>query len=87
MNNFFKQAHGILRQRKNHIWLNKCPCYNTAICSKLHGTLFENYISYDIIEKYNIMCFINAYYKLLPTYVDDANSRDDRAILKNATTE
>ena len=32
-------------EEKNPDWLNKVPCYNTAICSKLHGTVFEDYIN------------------------------------------
>ena len=37
-------------------WLNKAPCYNTAICSKLHGSMFEDFITNAITDIYNLMC-------------------------------
>ena len=54
--------------------LNKGPLYNTEIYSKLHGTVFESYISNDRIDRYNLMRYISANDKILPTYVDDAIS-------------
>ena len=61
-------------KENNPYWLNKCPWYNTAICSKLHGTVFEDYIRKIRTERYNIMFYITAHDKLLPTYVYDASS-------------
>ena len=32
----------------NHpYWLNKGPWYNTSICSRLHGSLFEDFITHE----------------------------------------
>ena len=39
-------------------WLNYCPWYNTAICSKLCGSLFEDFITHARTNKYNLICFI-----------------------------
>ena len=45
--------------KSNHInWLNKCPWYNTDICSKLHGIMFEDFITHSMTDKYNLMCSI-----------------------------
>ena len=67
-------------------WLNKGPRYNTAICSKLHGTVFDDFIRNDRTDRYNIMCSIPAHDKQQPTCVDDAGSEVVRAIPKNTTT-
>ena len=37
-------------------------------------------------DRYNIMCYITAHYKLLLTYVDDSRSGGCRAITENETT-
>ena len=36
-------------------WLNKFPWYNTAIFSRLHGSLFEDFITHARTDRYNIM--------------------------------
>ena len=40
--------------------LNKGPWYNTYICSKLHGRLFEDFITYERTDRYNLICSIVA---------------------------
>ena len=48
--------------KNNHQdWLNKGPWYNTDICSKLHGSLFEDFITYARTERYNIICYLVAH--------------------------
>ena len=42
-------------------WLNKGPWYNKAICSRLHGTLFEDFITHAITDRYNLMCYLVAH--------------------------
>ena len=37
-------------------WLNKGPWYNTDICSRLHGSVFEDYIIHAITDRNNLMC-------------------------------
>ena len=70
----------------NTDWLNKSTWYNPSICSKLHGSMFEDYIISARTYRYNNMCSITAHDILIPTYVDDAISGGGRAIPKNATT-
>ena len=50
--------------KSNHqYWLNKYPWYNTAICSRLHGSLFEGFITYAGTDGYNILCYLVAHGK------------------------
>ena len=37
------------------------PWYNTSICKKLHGKLFEVFIRNARTDRYNIMCSIDAH--------------------------
>ena len=37
------------------------PWYNTSICKKLYGKLFEVFIRNSRTERYQIMCYIDAY--------------------------
>ena len=68
-------------------WLNKGPWYNTSICLKLHGSVFEYFITQAITDRYNLMCSLVAHDKIRPAYEDDAGSIGDRSIPKNATTK
>ena len=46
-------------EESNHpYWLNKVPWYNTAICSKFHGKLFEDFIIHGRTDRYQLMCSI-----------------------------
>ena len=67
-------------------WLNKGTWYNTAICLRLHGSLFEDFITHARYERYNLMCSLFAHEKLQPYYEDDEISIGDRSIPKTATT-
>ena len=40
--------------------------YNTYICKKIHGTVFENYIQDARTNKYKLMCSIYAHEKQQP---------------------
>ena len=37
-------------------WFNTGPWYNPAICSKLHGKLFEHFMRHARANRYHIMC-------------------------------
>ena len=75
-------------ERVNHFnWFNKGPWYNTDICSKLHGKLFEDFITKARIDRYHLMCSIFAQDKKQPTYEYEESSIGDRKIPKNSTTE
>ena len=41
-------------------WLNRSPWYNTPISSKLHGSRFEDFITQERTDIYNIMCSLFA---------------------------
>ena len=45
--------------------------YNTSICKKLHGTVFEEYIRNARNDRYNLMCSIDAHVKQQPSSFDD----------------
>ena len=45
----------------NWDWLIDGSWYNTSICKKLHGKLFEGFIINARTDRYNIMCSIDAY--------------------------
>ena len=44
-------------------WLNKGPWYNTAICSSSYRSMFENFITHAITNRYNLMCYLVAHDK------------------------
>ena len=44
--------------------LTGVPWYNTSICKKLHGKLFEGLIINEGTDIYHIMCYIDAYKKI-----------------------
>ena len=66
---------------------NKGPWYNTAICSRLNGSLYEYFITHARTERYNIMCYLVAHGKKQPAYEDEEFSIGDSLITKIATTE
>ena len=75
-------------EESNHTdWLNKVPWYNTAICSRLHGSLFEDFITHARTDRYNLMCSIVSHDKKQPAYEDDESSIGYRLIPKHVTTE
>ena len=74
-----------IKENDHPDWLNKNSLYNTAIGSKIYGTLFDDFIINDRTYRCNIMCSITAHDKLKHTYVDDASSVGSIAIPKNAT--
>ena len=40
--------------------------YNTSICKKLHGNVFEGFIRNSRTDRYNVMCSIDAHEKENP---------------------
>ena len=41
---------------QNSDWMTSDPWYNTSICKKLHGKLFEGFIINARTDRYHIMC-------------------------------
>ena len=71
----------------NHqYFLNKGPWYNKYICSRLHGSMFEDFITHARIDRYNLMRYLVVHDKKLPAYKDYERSIGDRLIPKNVTT-
>ena len=58
--------------------MNKGTWYNKDICSRLHGSLFEDFITHARTDRYNIMCYLVAHDKIQPDYEDDEISLGDR---------
>ena len=67
--------------------LNKGPWYNTAICSRLHGILFEYFITHARANRYNILCSLAAHDKKQHDYEDDEIIIGYRLIPKQVKTE
>ena len=58
--------------KSNHPdWLNKGPWYNTAICSRFHGSLFGYFMTHSITDRYNLLCSLVAHDLKKPAYEDD----------------
>ena len=56
---------------QNPDWLKGGPWYNPSICNNLYGECFEEFIINARTEKYNIMCFIDAYEREHQSYICD----------------
>ena len=61
-------------EKHNSEWITGGPWYNTSICKKIHGKLFEGFIRNVRTDRYNIMCSIDAHKKEHPSYCDDGSS-------------
>ena len=48
---------------QNSDWMTGGTWYNTSICKKLYGKLFEGFIINSRTDRHNIMCSIDAYEK------------------------
>ena len=68
-------------------FLNKGPWYNTFICSKLHGSRFEDFITQTRTYRDNPMCSLFAHDRLQLDYKNDESSTGDMSIPDNATTK
>ena len=64
-------------------WFNKGPCYNTAMCSRLHGSLFEYFITHARTDRYNLMCYLVAHDQNKTAYEDEEISIVDRILPKH----
>ena len=46
-------------------WMRGDPWYNTYICKKLYGKVFEGFIRNEKNDRYDIMCDIDTHEKLI----------------------
>ena len=68
-----------MNTERNHLdWLNKGPWYNRNICSKLHGSTFEDFITQARTYRYHLMCYLVAHDRLQLYYKDDESIIGDR---------
>ena len=51
-------------EKHNSDWITGSPWYNTYICKKLHGKVFEGFIRNSRTDRSNIMCSIDAHQKI-----------------------
>ena len=73
---------------QNSDWMKSGPWYNTYICKKLHGKLFEVFISNARTYRYHIMCSIDAYKKEnQSSSCYDGSSGGGCPLPSNSTTE
>ena len=61
--------------------------YNTSICKKVHGKVFEGFIRNAITDRYNIMCSIDAHEKYHKSSCDNGSSGGGFPLPSNSTTE
>ena len=72
---------------KNSEWTTGGPWYNTNICKKLHGKVFEVFIRNARTDRYNIMCYIGSHEKDHQSSCYDGNSGGGCTPPSNSTTE
>ena len=61
-------------EKQNSEWMTGGPWYNTSICNKLDGKVFEGFIRNTRTNRYNIMCSIDAHEKSHQSSCDDGSS-------------
>ena len=76
-----------MKKNSHQDCLNKVPWYNTSICFKFCGSIFEYFITYARTDIYNLMYSLVAHAKIQPNVEDDEISIGDRSIPKDATTK
>ena len=61
--------------------------YNTSICKKLHGRVFEGFIRNSRTDRYNIICSVDAHEKQHLSSCDDGSRGGGFQKKLNSTTE
>ena len=74
-------------ESNNKYWLYKGAWYNIYIYSRLHGSLFEDFITHERADRYIIIFSLVAHDKKQPAYEDEEISIGYSLIPKNSTTE
>ena len=73
--------------KHNPEWMTVVPWYNTCICKKLHGKVFEVFFRSSRTDRYNIMCSIGAHEKEHPSLCNDVIRGGGFQLPSNSTTE
>ena len=55
-------------------WVLNVPWYNTKVCPGLHDSLFEDYVTTNRKDRYNLFCSIEAHERYHKTINYDASS-------------
>ena len=71
---------------QNSDWLTGIPWYNISICKKIHGNIFEGFIINARTDRYNIMCYIDAYEREHQSYSCDDGRSDGGCTLTTTST-
>ena len=72
--------------KHNLDFMTGCTWYNTHICKKLKGYVFDGLIRNVRTDRYNIMCAIHAHEKINPSEHDDGSSGGGCPLPSNSTT-
>ena len=67
-------------------WITGGPWYNTYICKKIHGNVFEEFVRNSRTDRYNLMSYINAHEKNNPSEHYYGSSSGGYTIPLNSTT-
>ena len=67
--------------------MDKGTWYNTIICTKLHGKIFENYFKIGRKYRYELMCSVDAYDKEHISIPDDVSSDGGRPMPSKSSKE
>ena len=73
-----------MNETNNQDWLEKGPWYKRYICSKLHGSRFEDFITQARTDRYNLMCSLVAHNRLQLDYKYHERNIGDREITNDA---
>ena len=55
-------------------------------CSRLHGIMFEDFITHSRTNRYNLLCSLVAHDKKQPSFEDEESGIVDMLIYKHVTT-
>ena len=88
MDNQIQQRNEVWNENNNHQdWMNKGPWYNTSICLKLHGSIFEDFKTHARTDRYDLVCSLITHDKIQQNDENYEISIGDRSITKDATTK
>ena len=73
--------------KHNSEWMTVGPWYNTCICKKLHGNVFEGSFRNSGTDRYNIMCSIDAHEKDHTSSHNDSSSSGGFPLPSNSIIE
>ena len=85
INNSNREMQYEMNETNHQYLLRKCPWLNRSICSKLHGSTFEDFITQERTDLYNLICSLFSHDRLQLDNKDYESSIGDREIPDDAT--